>query len=92
MCHYLVYVVYTEDEVCEIREEEANKWKNDIKGKDNIINILKLRESSLKFVLYVLNKREIDNEVTTLLTITRYEILFFRTGNPKYKSQTFGRT
>ena len=77
VCHYLIYVVYTEDEICEIQEKEANKWKNYIKEKDNIINILKSRESLLKFVLYVLNKREIDNKVTTLLTTTRYEILFF---------------
>ena len=61
-CHYLVYVVYTEDEICEIQEKEACKWKNNSKEKDNIINILKLRESSFKFVLYVLNKCEIDNK------------------------------
>ena len=69
--------MYTEDEVCEIQEKEANKWKTYIKDKDNIINILKSSESSLKFVLYVLNKREIDNKITTLITITRYQILFF---------------
>ena len=70
--------MYTDDEICKIREEEANKWKDCIKEKDKMISVFKLRESLLKSTVDDLNKREADYQQ---LLETKFS--YFRTGYPK---------
>ena len=75
--HYLIYVVYTEDEVCKIREEEANKWKDCTEEKDKMISVFTFRESLLKRTVDDLNKREADYQ-----QLLETNFSYFRTGNP----------
>ena len=42
-----------------IREKEAEKWNIDMKEKDMKLTLLQSSESSLKFTVAMLNKREI---------------------------------
>ena len=63
--------MYTDDdEIFKIREKEANKWKDCIKEKDEMISVFKLRESLLKSTVDDLNKRESDYQQLLETTIT----------------------
>ena len=42
-----------------IREKEAEKWSIDMREKDTQLTLLQSSESSLKFTVDMLNKREI---------------------------------
>ena len=42
-----------------IREKEAEKWSTDVREKDMKLSLLQSSESSLKYTLDMLNKREI---------------------------------
>ena len=49
---------YKTEEVI-IREKEAEKWSIDMREKDMKLTLLQSTESSLKFTVAMLNKREI---------------------------------
>ena len=56
-------IVYTAEDVCEILEREAEKQQHYIQEK---LSLLQSRESSLKYTVTILSKREIINSLNNL--------------------------
>ena len=59
-------IVYTDEDVCEILEREAEKQQHYIQENEKKLSLLQSTESSLKCTVTILNKREIINSLNNL--------------------------
>ena len=59
-------IVYTDEDVHEILEREAEKQQHYIQENEKKLSLLRSNESSLKYTVNILNKREIINSLNNL--------------------------